>query len=109
MKIVTKSDRYMLEQPKIIIINHHQKSKNFLQLFSQHLAGKVGKIEFVPTIRQGFSQQKAWKNLLYHQSFTSHVYSVIIISLMRDLGKMSEENTHHECKFLGHERPLGLE
>ena len=22
---------------------------------------------------------------------------------------MSEENTHNECKFLGHERPLGLE
>ena len=33
----------------------------------------------------------------------------IIISLLRDLGKMSEENTHNECKFLGHERPLGLE
>ena len=32
-----------------------------------------------------------------------------IISLLRDLGKMSEENTHNECKFLGHERPLGLE
>ena len=32
----------------------------------------------------------------------------IIIFHSRDLGKMSEENTHLECKFLGHERPLGL-
>ena len=35
--------------------------------------------------------------------------SKIIISLSRDSRKMSEENTHNECKFLGHERPLGLE
>ena len=33
---------------------------------------------------------------------------VFIISLSRDSGKMSEENTHNECKFLVDERPLGL-
>ena len=27
------------------------------------------------SIKQGFSQHKAGKNLLWHQSFTSHVYS----------------------------------
>ena len=32
-----------------------------------------------------------------------------IIFHSRDLGKMSKENTHLECKFLGHERTLGLE
>ena len=34
--------------------------------------------------------------------------TVFIISPSRDLGKMSEENTHNECKFSGHEKPLGL-
>ena len=33
----------------------------------------------------------------------------IIISLSRDSEKMSEENTHNESKFLGHEGVLGLE
>ena len=30
----------------------------------------------------------------------------IIISLLRNSRKMSWENTHNECKFLGHDRPL---
>ena len=32
-----------------------------------------------------------------------------IISLSRDCGKMSGENTHNECNFWGHESPSGLE
>ena len=46
---------------------------------------------------------------MYFANDSMEVNDKIIISLLRDLGKMSEENPHNECKFLGHERPLGLE
>ena len=45
------------------------------------------------------SEERKYNNIL--------VYCKLLRT--RDLGKMSEENTHNEYKFLGHERPLGLE
>ena len=41
--------------------------------------------------------------------FREMIWRKFIISLSRDCGKMSEENTFNECKSLGHEKPLGLE
>ena len=34
--------------------------------------------------------------------------NIIIIFHSRDFWKISGENTHLKCKFLGHVRPLGL-
>ena len=49
------------------------------------------------------------RHAAFHGSRNTIAKWFLIISLSRDLGKMSEENTHNECKFMGHERPLGLE
>ena len=57
-----------------LVLNKYFPIKN--KGFFQHKAGKVGENRDFHSIKQGFSQHKAGKISVWHQSFTSHIYSV---------------------------------
>ena len=47
--------------------------------------------------------------VVYLLQYKDAMILLSIIYLLRDLGKMGDDKTHNEFKFLGYERPLGLE
>ena len=49
--------------------------------------------------------------MYYYKAFQelSNEYKQLKVFMPRDLRKMSEENFHLECQFLGHEGPIGPE